>query len=229
MRPGTGYSSLPIQVAWSTTTTTVNAIWEDTENSITFPAGILQIPIFSGDLPSYVSFGAYGSAAGHELTHGFDNIGALYDERGAYREWWDNATVAKFNKKTQCFVDQYSKYSVVDQNDQRIPVDGKLTAKENIADAGGLAVSFAAWQKLEAQKPSVALPGLERFINGQLFFLAFGVALQCGKDRPEDAAERALTDPHSSRGVRMLGVLENSAAFKKAFGCQEKEPVCEIW
>jgi endothelin-converting enzyme len=137
--------------------------------------------------------------------------------------------VAIFDQKTQCFLDQYSKYSIVDQNGQRLPVDGKLTLEENIADAGGLAISFAAWKKREAQKPSPALPGLERFTNEQLFFLAFGVALQCGKDRPEEAARKVLTDAHSPRGVRMLGVLENSAAFKEAFQCQEKEPVCELW
>jgi endothelin-converting enzyme len=72
---------------WSTAAPTVNAFWEDTENSITFPAGVLQVPIFSDELPAYVSFGAYGSAAGHELTHGFDNVGALYDENGAYQQW----------------------------------------------------------------------------------------------------------------------------------------------
>src|ERR1700748_3258842 len=86
---------------WGMSAPTVNAYYNPSGNEIVFPAGIMQFPVFGSELPEYVSYAAFGSVAGHELTHGFDNNGAHYDETGKYADWWDNTTLSNFNKKTK--------------------------------------------------------------------------------------------------------------------------------
>jgi endothelin-converting enzyme len=120
---------------WFMTAPTVNAYFNPPTNEITFPAGIMQQPLFNLDLPEYVSYGAFGAVAGHELTHAFDDGGSHYDETGAYRDWWDNATLANFHNKTQCFVEQYSQYNILTPAGEKLNVNGKLTLGENIAYA----------------------------------------------------------------------------------------------
>jgi endothelin-converting enzyme len=213
---------------WSMTPPTVNANYHQTLNAISFPAGILQFPFFGPELPEYVSFGAFGSVAGHELSHAFDTNGARFDERGAYREWWDNGTMSRFKTKANCFVEQYSKYSITDDEGKPMHVNGKLTLRENIADAGGVSASFAAWKKRNDQKQNPGLPGLERFTNEQLFFMSFA-GRRCSKTRPAQAVKNILTDAHSPNEWRIIGTLQNSAPFKEAFNCPVKKPECEIW
>ena len=79
------------------TASTVNAYYNPSGNEIVFPAGIMQLPVFSSELPEYVSYGSFGAVAGHELTHGFDDNGSQYDERGVLRNWWDNSTKRNFD------------------------------------------------------------------------------------------------------------------------------------
>ena len=101
---------------WQMTAPTVNAYYNPAGNEIVFPAGIMQFPAF-GDpdrLPSYVSYGGFGSVAGHELSHAFDSSGRHYDERGRLADWWTPATVEAFEARAACFVDQYSNFSVPD-------------------------------------------------------------------------------------------------------------------
>jgi endothelin-converting enzyme len=126
---------LPVDRArWSMSAPTVNAYYNPSGNEIVFPAGIMQLPVFGEGLPEYVSYGAFGAVAGHELTHGFDNNGAHYDENGKYADWWDNTTTVNFDKKTECFVDQYAKFTVPGLDGQPLHVNGRLTLGENIAD-----------------------------------------------------------------------------------------------
>ena len=138
---------------WKWTSPTINANFNPVFNRIFFPAGILQSPGLNPALPDYVSYGAFGYTAGHELTHGFDNSGSQYDEMGRYAAWWDNSTLANFKSRAQCFINQYSNYTVVGADGELVHVNGKLTQGENIADAGGLASAFAAWQKAREGNP----------------------------------------------------------------------------
>ncbi|KAF2714497.1 zincin [Pleomassaria siparia CBS 279.74] len=213
---------------WFMTTPTVNAYFNPPSNEIAFPAGIMQQPLFNLDLPEYVSYGAFGAVAGHELTHSFDNSGSHYDENGAYTDWWDNSTLANFEKKTSCFVDQYSKYSIVGPTGESLNVNGELTLGENIADGGGLNAAFAAWKKVDAEKPNPGLTGLEEYTTEQLFYLSFG-GVWCGKGRPAELVRRIRVDPHSPMPVRILGTVANQQGFKEAFNCPVKEPTCELW
>ncbi|KAF1959992.1 peptidase family M13 [Byssothecium circinans] len=213
---------------WFMTAPTVNAYFNPPTNEIAFPAGIMQQPLFNLDLPDYVSYGAFGAVAGHELTHAFDSSGSHYDETGAYRDWWDNSTLAAFNNKTKCFIEQYSKYSVTTPTGEKLNVNGDLTKGENVADVGGLAASFQAWQARNTETPNQLLPGLEEYTREQLFYLSFG-GVWCGKTRPAEAVRRIYSDPHSPPSVRILGTVSDQRGFLEAFNCPVKEPVCELW
>jgi endothelin-converting enzyme len=196
-------------------------------NEIVFPPGIMQFPIFSMALPSYVSYGAFGSIVGHEVSHAFDNIGRLYDEKGRDREWWTNSTVMHFKQRAECFVGQYDNFTMDVNGVEPVHINGRLTLGENIADAGGLGASFQAWKTRYASLDR-KLPGLDFFSLEQRFFVSFG-NLWCGRMRNGSARERILTDPHSPSRARILGTLANSREFREAFRCKEKAPTCDMW
>lgn len=228
------------------TAPTVNAYYSGVENEIAFPAGILQPPLFSAELPAYINYGGFGSIAGHELSHGFDDQGRKLDASGRNRHWWTNATVAEYTKRAECFVDQYDGFSVTGAGDKQLNVSGNLTLGENIADAGGVSISFAAWQaKYNAssvttknsvegegkEKDNLLLPGFENTVftsPERMFYLAFG-NMWCTKATPAALTRNVLTDTHSPGNIRIRGTLENSRGFLEAFDCPVKEPKCELW
>lgn len=210
------------------TVPTVNAYYSPPENQIVFPAGIMQFPVFDVDVPAYVSYGAFGSVAGHELSHAFDSTGRHYDQNGNYTDWWTNATVKAFEERAQCFVDQYSNFTVPGPDNKPLHVNGRLTLGENIADAGGLSASFKAWEERASQKPNPGLPGLDHFTQSQLFFVSYS-NWWCGKSRPDTAINRIYLDPHAPKWARILGTMANSREFKESFKCKAKEPTCELW
>lgn len=187
---------------WGMSAPTVNAYYNPPGNEIVFPAGIMQSPVFyDPSVPKYLSYGAFGAVAGHELSHAFDSTGRNYDQNGNYTDWWDNSTIKAFKKKTDCFVEQYHNYTIPTQ-DGPLPVNGKLTLGENIADAGGLTAAFQSWRKRDEEKADLVLPGLEHFTKEQVFFLAYGLTW-CGKTREEEAVRRIYTDPHSPNSFRI--------------------------
>ncbi|KAI4218935.1 MAG: hypothetical protein L6R36_008664 [Xanthoria steineri] len=214
---------------WLMTAVTVNAYYNPPGNEIVFPAGIMQPPIFyDPSLPPYISYGPFGSISGHELTHAFDSSGRHYDQDGNYTDWWDDQTVQAFKAKTDCFVEQYSNFTILDPEGKRLHVNGKLTLGENIADAGGLSAAFHAWKEVEKKHPSQLLPGLQHFTKEQMFFITYP-SLFCGKTRQERAVNLIYKDPHSPSWARILGTVANSREFRKAFDCPKKEPTCELW
>jgi endothelin-converting enzyme len=151
-------------------------------NEIVFPAGIMQAPVFyDPSIPKYLSYGAFGAVAGHELSHAFDSSGRNYDQNGNYTDWWDKSTIEAFKTKTDCFVEQYHNYTVPTKNG-RLPINGKLTLGENIADAGGLTAAYQSWKRRDDEKADLMLPGLGHFTKEQIFFLAYGQTW-CGKMR----------------------------------------------
>jgi len=213
---------------WGMTVPTVNAYYNPPGNEIVFPAGIMQFPVFDVEVPEYLSYGAFGSVSGHELSHAFDSTGRHYDQNGNYTDWWTNGTVAGFEERADCFVDQYHNYTVAGPDNKPLHVNGRLTLGENIADAGGVSAAFAAWKVRRAEKPNQDLPGLEHFTQEQLFFVNYG-NWWCGKSRKETAISRIYSDPHAPKFARILGTMANSRDFKESFGCKTKEPVCELW
>lgn len=214
---------------WGMTSPTVNAYYTPSLNEIVFPAGIMQMPVFSGELPEYVSYGGFGATAGHELTHGFDDQGSKYDALGRYREWWDNSTTVKFESKTQCFIKQYAQFTVEGLEGEKVPVNGKLTLGENIADAGGLNNAYRAWKKRDLTSPNPAVVGLEKFTNDQMFFIVYANSW-CGKTKKEALLQQVYTDAHPPMDKRIIGPLDNSPDFRKAFNCPiRKDSNCHLW
>ncbi|KAG0368779.1 hypothetical protein BGX24_002699 [Mortierella sp. AD032] len=124
----------------------VDAFYLGPTNHIIFPAGILQPPFFHVDNPEYLNYGAMGVAAGHEITHGFDNMGRNYDSAGRVKNWWTDMTEKTFNEKAQCFVDQYGNFTIKGPDGKDYKVNGQLTLGENIADNGGLEHAYSTWQ-----------------------------------------------------------------------------------
>src|SRR4029077_10351742 len=109
-------------------------------NSINFPAGILQPPLFDRRADEPVNFGAIGAVIGHELTHGFDDTGSQFDEKGNLRNWWTPEDAKEFAAREKCFVDEYSAFTVADG----VHLNGKLTLGENTADNGGVRLAVMA-------------------------------------------------------------------------------------
>ena len=213
---------------WDMSVPTVNAYYNPPGNEIVFPAGIMQFPVFDVKVPQYLSYGAFGSVSGHELSHAFDSTGRHYDQNGNYTDWWTKSTVQGFKERADCFINQYSQYSVPGPNGEPLHVNGKLTLGENIADAGGVTAAFGAWKKRQAETPNEDLPGLSHFTQEQLFFVNYANAW-CGKSRKETAINRIYTDPHSPKWVRILGTMANSKDFRESFKCAERKPTCELW
>jgi putative endopeptidase len=211
---------------WFMTPPTVNAYYNPTENNINFPAGILQPPYFDNKMDVAVNHGAIGSVVGHELTHGFDDQGRKFDPEGNLKDWWTPEDAKEFEKRAQCFIDEYSSFTPIDG----IHLNGKLTLGENTADNGGVRLSFMAVMDSLKDKPR---PKIDGYAPEQRFFLAWG-QIWCQNVRPEMSRMLVQVDPHSPGRERVNGVLENMPEFRQAFACQVgqpmvREPACRVW
>ncbi|KAK3838092.1 MAG: hypothetical protein J3R72DRAFT_512589 [Linnemannia gamsii] len=212
-----------------------NAYYDPLLNSINFLAGLLQPPFFHVGNPEYVNYGAFGTTAGHEVGHGFGNMYAI----GASKKWWTNTTEEAFIQKTQCFVEQYGNFTIKGPGGEDYNVDGYLTLGENLADNGGVKMSFRAWQSritsdLQGKRiKNFKLPGLEKYTLEQLFFISYG-RNNCDKVRPEGLLRMVQNDVHSPSKWRINGVAQNSPDFAMAFKCKAGSPMnpinkCEVW
>lgn len=223
------------------TTAEVNAEYIPSQNEIVIPAGQIQPPYFDPSWPEYLQYGALGSAAGHELSHAFDPSGRHYDAQGFLRNWWTPTASAEFTKRQRCFEEQYGNYTIPDGRGGELPLNSRFTVGEDVADAGGLAQSYAAWRTLmrhggyERRRLNKRLPGLLRYTREQLFFIAYGMSwariILSG-----EARLRLQTDPHSPSEYRVNGVLRNAPEFAAAFGCSAGSRMvlppterCAIW
>ena len=198
---------------WGMTPPTVNAYYNPSNNEIVFPAGILQPPFFNKDADDAVNYGGIGAVIGHEITHGFDDEGRNFDAKGNLNSWWLPEDSAKFMTKAQLIIDQFNGYTVLDT----LNVNGHLTLGENIADLGGITIAYEAFKRTKQGKGNEKIDGLT---PEQRFFLGFA-AIWAGNIRPEAAAQRIVTDPHSPAQYRVNGPLSNIDQFYKAFGIQE--------
>lgn len=197
---------------WFSSPQTVNAFYDPNNNEIVFPAGILQPPFFDPDGDDAINYGAMGAVIGHELTHGFDDEGSKFDARGNYRNWWSVKDRARFMKRARVLVHQFNAYRL-----HGIPVNGKLTLGENIADVGGVVIAYDAYQKhLHKHGRSIRLG----YTPEQRFF--FGLALFEISHAREALARMLLTvDPHSPSQFRVNGPVSNVESFYEAFQVTE--------
>lgn len=195
---------------WMMTPPTVNAYYNPAFNEIVFPAGILAFPFFDKNADDAVNYGGIGGVIGHEMTHGFDDQGSQYDADGNLKNWWTEEDAKNFNAKTGVVVDQFNNYTVLDS----VHVNGNLTLGENLADLGGLAIAYEAFQKTEQAKKGEKIDG---FTPNQRFFLSWAQVWRANT-RDEELANRIITDPHSPVEWRTNGPLSNMPEFYEAFG-----------
>lgn len=215
---------------WFSTPQTVNAFYNPTVNDITFPAAILRPPFFSPTADAAENFGAIGAVIGHEIGHGFDDQGSLYDGEGNLESWWTEEDRAAFTKLTAKLVEQFQGLvpEVLQQAGvETTGVNGEFTLGENIGDLGGLGIAVVAYQMYLADhgasesRPFVAedcSPELEGedFDGLQRLFLAWSHVWRT-KTRPEMAAQLLAIDPHSPAEFRCNVIAANVAEFYEAF------------
>ncbi|XP_072587172.1 membrane metallo-endopeptidase-like 1 isoform X6 [Vulpes vulpes] len=219
------------QNLWIIGAAVVNAFYSPNRNQIVFPAGILQPPFFSKHQPQALNFGGIGMVIGHEITHGFDDNGRNFDKDGNMLDWWSNFSAQHFREQSECMVHQYGNYSWDLADNQN--VNGFSTLGENIADNGGVRQAYKAYLKWMAEGgKDQQLPGLGLTYN-QLFFINYA-QVWCGSYRPEFAIQSIKTDVHSPLKYRVLGSLQNLAAFSEAFHCAQGSPMhpqqrCRVW
>jgi putative endopeptidase len=222
-----GQAGHPIDsAAWPITPQTANSGYIANLNTIIFPAGILQPPIYDAARDAAVNYGAAASLIGHELTHGFDDSGKRFDAKGNVREWWTPADGKAFDDRAACMVDQYSQFVVA--GDTRI--NGQLTLGENIADNGGLRLALMAYF---AGPGSAAPTALDGFAADQRVFLGYAQSW-CQTTTAESEREYAATNPHAANRYRVNGVVSNMPEFQKAFACKADAPMvranaCRVW
>lgn len=198
---------------WGMYPQTVNAYYSPTMNEIVFPAAILQEPFFYQHADDAVNYGAIGVVIGHEMSHGFDDQGREYDKNGNLVNWWTEEDAARFNAQVQVLVDQFNNFTMLDS----LHVDGKLCLGENIADFGGLSISYTAMQKALNGKSQNPVDG---FTPAQRFFLSYAQVWR-QNIRDKELMKRLKEDVHSPGEARVNGALVNVPEFYEAFGIQE--------
>jgi putative endopeptidase len=214
---------------WGITTPTSDAYYNPLMNEIVFPAGILQPPAFNMQAVDAVNYGAIGVVIGHEISHGFDDQGAQFDEKGRLKNWWTDDDLKKFQARGQCVADQFENYYI----EPGVHHNGKLVEGESIGDLGGARIAFLAYQKSLAGKPRPA--DIDGFTPEQQFFIAWG-QFRGDEIRIEQQRMMMQADPHPVAKYRVNGPLSNLPEFQKAFHCKDdaamvraKDKRCEVW
>lgn len=194
---------------WGMTPQTVNAYYNPTTNEICFPAGILQYPFFDPKADAAFNYGAIGVVIGHEITHGFDDQGRQYDADGNMKDWWTAEDAKGFDEKANAYADFFSNIKVLPD----LNANGKFTLGENLADHGGLMVSFNAFKMATAKKP---LSKTDGFTPEQRFFLAYS-GVWANNITEKEIRKRTAGDPHSLGKWRVNGALPHIDMWYDAF------------
>ncbi len=192
---------------WLMSPPTVNAYYMPTTNEIAFPAGILQSPFFDAGGDEAENYGGIGAVIGHELTHGFDDQGSLYDADGNIYQWQSDSEQEDFNRRAQVMVKQADDFEVLDGR----YLQGKLTLGENIADVGGLKIAYDALRNAKSKRGEQLKPE-----DAQEFFINYARAWR-SKKREEAMKQHLLTDEHAPGEFRTNNSVRNIGAFYWAF------------
>ena len=202
---------------WQMTPQTVNAYYNPTTNEICFPAAILQPPFFNMNADEAANYGAIGVVIGHELTHGFDDQGRNYDKDGNLADWWLEQDAENFKNNAQVLVDAFNAVKVLD--DPETYANGQLTLGENIADNGGLHVSYLAMQNAMA-KGQLNKEQMDGFTPEQRFFLAYA-AVWASNIRDEAILQLTQMDVHALARNRVNVTQPHITEFVDAWGVKE--------
>ena len=198
---------------WGMSPQTVNAYYNPTTNEICFPAGILQPPFYNSDADDAVNYGAIGVVISHEMTHGFDDQGRLFDKDGNMNNWWTDEDAEAFKAKAQGLVDQFNQIEI----QPGLMANGAATLGENIADQGGLRIAYTALQNSFNGKHPEPIDG---FTAEQRFYLAYAT-LWAQNITPQEEQRLTLLDVHSLGRNRVNATLRNIDTFFEAFGIKE--------
>lgn len=208
----------PKRRAWSSSPLVVNAFYGPSSNGLWIPAGILQSPFFDAANGDARNYGSLGMVLGHEMTHGFDDNGRRYDERGELHDWWHQGSIDRYEVKSQCIGDVFQKFSIDGRH-----VNGNYTMGEDIADSGGIKFSY---QAFTTKKP-------RSLAEKRMFFTSFAQTW-CSVERKKSAVSSVLTDTHAPNKFRVIGGLSQFAPFQEAFSCPTGAPMtpesrCSLW
>ncbi|XP_078051173.1 neprilysin-1-like [Augochlora pura] len=215
----------------------VNAFYMPFENTLEITAADFQSPFYNPKQPWYTNFGIIGFIMAHEVNHGFDTMGRMFDRYGEYASWLSVAADRAYEKRADCFREQFTRYSVEENRTANIQIKdyGEQTSDENIADSMGLQAVFAAYQRRQrnCELPDPMLPGFENFTNNQMFFLS-AANVWCTVYDLEKIKKRLGRDLHSLAPLRVIGSLSNSEDFAEAYHCPKGSPMnpekkCNIW
>jgi len=213
---------------WAVSPSVPNAYYDPQLNAITFPAAILQPPLFDPQANDATNFAAIGAVIGHELTHGFDDQGRKFDGVGNLHDWWTTEDGKEFDRRAQCIADEYSGFEATDG----VKLNGNLTLGENTADNGGLRLALKALENtISSQAQSGA--DVDGFTPQQRFFISYGETW-CANSTPQYLRMLAQSNPHSTPQARVNGVVSNMPEFQKAFSCKSGQPMvrenaCRVW
>jgi len=206
----------------------VNGYYSPRQNRIVFLAAILQPPFYNPNYPKYFNYGGIGMVIGHEITHGFDSTGRLFDKNGNLNNWWSITSSYGFLTRASCLAKQYSKFKVYGQQ-----INGNQTLNENIADNGGIELAFEAYKTLvDKEGTEGALPGVG-LTEDQLFFVGFAQPW-CSLYKRKAALVQLETDTHTFPQYRIIGTLHNYDKFAEVFKCKLGSPMhpeekCSLW
>ena len=202
---------------WGMTPQTVNAYYNPTTNEICFPAAILQPPFFNADADDPVNYGGIGVVIGHEMSHGFDDQGRLFDANGNMTNWWTDEDDARFRAKAEILVEQFNAVEIL----PGLMADGRNSLGENIGDHGGISIAYTAMENAIAGKE---MPLIDGFTPAQRFFLSYG-AIWAQNITDEEKARLTKLDVHSLAVNRVNVSVKNFQQFYDAFGIKEGEPM----
>jgi predicted metalloendopeptidase len=201
--------------AWCMEPQTVNAVNLPVRNALNFPAAIMEPPFYVADATPAVKFGAIGAIIGHEISHSFDDQGALFDATGKLQNWWTPEDMKHFEQSAAALVEQYNGYKPFPD----ASVNGKQTLSENIADLAGLAAAYDGWKATLGGHPAPMTA--DGFTGDQQFFISYAQSWQ-SKMREPALRQRLLTDGHAPGRYRSLTV-RNMDAWYAAFEVKPAE------
>ena len=215
---------------WQMTPPTIDAYYDAQTNTINFPAGILQPPLFDRDQDDAANYGSEGAVIGHEITHGFDDQGRKFDGNGNLRDWWTEADAKSYEERGKCISDEYTQ----EIPEAGVKQDGRLTQGEDTADNGGIHLALIALTNtLKEQGKSLDDKAADGLTEQQRFFLAYAYTW-CTEQRPQIMRTQVIGNPHSLPRYRVNNVVANMPEFAKAFGCKKGQPLvhenaCRVW
>ena len=198
---------------WGMTPQTVNAYYNPTTNEICFPAAILQAPFFDVNADDATNYGAIGVVIGHEMTHGFDDQGRNFNADGNMVDWWTAGDSKRFTAAAEKLAAQFDQITVVGD----LKANGHLTLGENIADQGGLRISYDAFKTTQQFQEGKEIDGLT---PAQRFYLSYG-RIWAEHMTEEAIYQQTKSDPHSIGRNRVNATLRNIDTWYDAFGVKE--------